>query len=110
MGRAAADADVPVVTSDNPRSEDPRAIIDEVLLGFDHSPLLPHVEPDRAAAIAWALQQAGPEDCVLIAGKGHERVQIVGSEQIPFDDVSVCRRLLALRQPAPTQWADEVHV
>jgi UDP-N-acetylmuramoyl-L-alanyl-D-glutamate--2,6-diaminopimelate ligase len=110
MGRAAAAADVPVVTSDNPRSEDPRAIIDDILPGFDDSSVLPHVEPNRASAIAWALEQAAPGDSVLIAGKGHERVQIVGSEHIPFDDASVCRKALACRAPAAAPWADEVPV
>ena len=111
MGEAATGlADLSVVTSDNPRSEDPQAIIDEVLRGFDDSPALPHVEPDRTAAIAWALEQAGPGDSVVIAGKGHERVQIVGSEQIPFDDASVCRKVLARVQPAAAPWADIVPV
>lgn len=110
MGRAAAAADVPVVTSDNPRSEDPGAIIDDVLRGFDDLPVLPHVEPHRAGAIAWALEQAAPGDSVLIAGKGHERVQIIGSEHIPFDDASVCRKVLGRRQPAAAPRADEVTV
>jgi len=101
MGRAAAAAaDVVVVTSDNPRSEDPRAIIDEVLRGCDVTQGQLHVEPDRARAIVWALQHAGPGDGVLLAGKGHERVQIVGAEQIPFDDSAVCRKVLARMRPA----------
>ncbi len=91
---AAAAADVVVVTSDNPRSEDPGAIIDEVVRGCGNPQVTLHVEPDRARAIAWALQHAGPGDGVLVAGKGHERVQTVGAEQFPFDDCAVCRRSL----------------
>ena len=110
MGQAAAAADVVVVTSDNPRSEDPRAIIDEILHGCDKTQIRPQVEPDRSRAIAWALQQAGPGDTVLVAGKGHERVQIVGAEQVPFDDGAVCRRALARMRPALAVQSEEISV
>lgn len=95
MGRAAAAADVPVVTSDNPRSESPAAIIEEILAGMADAAAAAHVEPDRERAIAWALQAARPGDAVIVAGKGHERMQIVGGERIPFDDRTVCRKWLS---------------
>jgi UDP-N-acetylmuramoyl-L-alanyl-D-glutamate--2,6-diaminopimelate ligase len=110
MRRAAAAADMVVVTSDNPRSEDPRAIIDEIVRGCDETQSQLHVEPDRARAIHWALQNAGPGDGVLVAGKGHERVQIVGAEQIPFDDCAVCRKSLARMRPALAIPAEQVGV
>lgn len=96
MGRAAAEADVVVITSDNPRSEDPQAIIYDLLAGCVTSGI--HVDPDRERAIAWALQQAGDNDSVLIAGKGHERVQIIGRERNPFDDAAMARKYLRLRE------------
>ncbi len=93
MGRAAeAGADVVVVTSDNPRSEDPQAIVDATLSGMDSPPA--HVALDRAAAIGWALAAAGPDDAVLIAGKGHETTQEIGGVKHPFDDRAVARAWL----------------
>jgi UDP-N-acetylmuramoyl-L-alanyl-D-glutamate--2,6-diaminopimelate ligase len=68
------------------------------------------VEPDRARAIVWALQQAGPGDGVLVAGKGHERVQIVGAEQVPFDDCAVCRKSLGWIGAARAIPAEELGV
>jgi UDP-N-acetylmuramoyl-L-alanyl-D-glutamate--2,6-diaminopimelate ligase len=94
MGRAAGAADVVVVTSDNPRSEDPGAIIDAVLAGVpEGTPTI--VEPDRRSAIAAALHQARPGDVVVVAGKGHEATQDVAGERRPFDDRAVARELLA---------------
>ena len=98
MGRAAADlSDLAVVTSDNPRSEDPAAIIDQVLAGMGgEGNGETAVEPDRRAAIALALAAAGPEDLVVIAGKGHEQGQeFEGGRKIPFDDRDVARAELA---------------
>src|SRR5690606_8241914 len=84
MARAAEEgADLVVVTSDNPRHEDPDSIIAEVLTGFSARPWL--VEPDRRAAIAAAVQEAAPGDMVVLAGKGHERHQEVGDRREPFD-------------------------
>lgn len=101
MGTAAAAADVLVVTSDNPRSESPQAIIDEILCGVPGGPEC-HVEVQRDRAIAWALDRAEPGDCVLVAGKGHERIQIIGANTVPFDDRAVCRRHLSTQyKPAP---------
>ena len=87
MGATAARlADLVVVTSDNPRSEDPRAIIDEIVAGIRRRPLAVEVEPDRAAAIAMAITLAGAGDVVVIAGKGHETTQTIGDDVLPFDD------------------------
>lgn len=96
MGAAAAeDSDLVVITSDNPRSEDPLAIINDAMVGvrkFD----TPHVtEPDREKAIRLALAEAKPGDIVLIAGKGHEPYQVLRNGPIPFDDREVSRRVLA---------------
>ncbi|MGE0480712.1 MAG: UDP-N-acetylmuramoyl-L-alanyl-D-glutamate--2,6-diaminopimelate ligase [Phycisphaerae bacterium] len=83
-------ADGILVTSDNPRTEDPDAIIREILAGFDAATRRRVcVEPDRRAAIHAALAGAREGDVVLIAGKGHENYQIVGTEKLPFDDVAV---------------------
>jgi UDP-N-acetylmuramoyl-L-alanyl-D-glutamate--2,6-diaminopimelate ligase len=91
MGRIAFElADRAILTSDNPRSEDPRAILDEVLAG---APSL-EVEPDRAHAIAAAIAGAEAGDVVLIAGKGHEQGQEVDGVVHPFDDRDVARRAL----------------
>ncbi len=91
MAQAVLGADLIVVTSDNPRTEDPQRIIEDILAGF--APSFPplHVEPDRKAAIAWTLAEAQPSDCVLIAGKGHETEQIIGTQRFPFDDREVVR-------------------
>ena len=86
MGAAALSADIVVVTSDNPRTEDAQAIIDEILPGMEEGGTRVHVECDRRAAIRLALSLAESGDAVLICGKGHEDYQIVGSEKLPFDD------------------------
>jgi UDP-N-acetylmuramoyl-L-alanyl-D-glutamate--2,6-diaminopimelate ligase len=99
MGRAVeADADLAVITNDNPRNEDPQAIAQDILLGFSH-PQAAAVILDRAQAIAWALAQAQPGDCVVIAGKGHEKYQIFGSRRVDFDDAQVARQWLYVMQP-----------
>jgi UDP-N-acetylmuramoyl-L-alanyl-D-glutamate--2,6-diaminopimelate ligase len=84
-------ADVAIVTSDNPRSEEPEAIIEEILAGMNGSE---EVEPDRAVAIARAVERAGEGDVVLIAGKGHEQGQEFRDRTIPFDDREVARDAL----------------
>jgi UDP-N-acetylmuramoyl-L-alanyl-D-glutamate--2,6-diaminopimelate ligase len=95
MGRIATEnADVVVVTSDNPRTEDPGVIIREVLAGTVGSPARIIVEADRREAIRLALAEARDKDLVLVAGKGHETIQIVGAESHPFDDRAVIRELL----------------
>jgi UDP-N-acetylmuramoyl-L-alanyl-D-glutamate--2,6-diaminopimelate ligase len=84
-------ADVAVVTSDNPRSEEPTAIIEEILGGMSGDY---EIEPDRAAAIAGAIERAEDGDVVVIAGKGHEQGQEFRDGTIPFDDREVARDAL----------------
>jgi UDP-N-acetylmuramoyl-L-alanyl-D-glutamate--2,6-diaminopimelate ligase len=92
MGRIAGElADVAIVTSDNPRSEDPRAIIDEIVAGTDGEL---EVVPDRRQAIARAIESAAAGDVVLIAGKGHEQGQQFRDRTVPFDDREVAREAL----------------
>jgi UDP-N-acetylmuramoyl-L-alanyl-D-glutamate--2,6-diaminopimelate ligase len=86
-------ADEAVLTSDNPRSEDPSQVIDAVRAGAQTAGVL-HVEPDRRAAIAYALGRAVGGDVVLIAGKGHETTQQFADRVEPFDDRVVARREL----------------
>ena len=91
MGAAAAKhADRLVVTSDNPRSEDPLSIIRMIEAGIPSGTTYT-VEPDRAKAIAFALSQAQAGDTVVVCGKGHETTQTIGKDVIPFDDREVCR-------------------
>ena len=99
MGVAAGAADVVVLTSDNPRSEDPEAIIAAVLSGAASTSALVEVEPDRAMGIRRALALAEPGDSVLILGKGHETTQEVGGELMPFDDREIARSVLEESYP-----------
>jgi UDP-N-acetylmuramoyl-L-alanyl-D-glutamate--2,6-diaminopimelate ligase len=95
MGRAAGEgSDLVVLTSDNPRSEEPMVIIDEALAGVHATGTDCVVEEDRAGAIAIAIRAARPGDIVLIAGKGHEKVQILKDGTVPFDDVAVAAEVL----------------
>jgi UDP-N-acetylmuramoyl-L-alanyl-D-glutamate--2,6-diaminopimelate ligase len=95
MGRAAETwSDLAVITSDNPRSEDPEAIIEQILVGLDR-PERALVEPDRRLAIKKALEAARPGDMVLLLGKGHESGQQFRDRTIPFDDRLVTAELLA---------------
>ena len=90
MGAIAEElADVAVVTSDNPRTEDPQSIIDEILAGMSGGAAARHVEPDRRAAIAWALSQGRPGDVIVLAGKGHEVYQEVNGVQHHLDEREV---------------------
>ena len=92
MGGACARlADCLVVTSDNPRSEEPEKIIEQIVKGAKGAREL-HVEPDRKKAIEFALAEAGPDDVVIIAGKGHETTQEIKGVKHPFDDREVVRR------------------
>jgi UDP-N-acetylmuramoyl-L-alanyl-D-glutamate--2,6-diaminopimelate ligase len=95
VGRGAGRA---ILTSDNPRSEDPRAIASQVEAGLRTGTARYEVELDRARAVELAVTSARPGDSVLLAGKGHETYQIVGSERRPFDDRAEARRALALRR------------
>jgi UDP-N-acetylmuramyl tripeptide synthase len=110
MGEVVArGCDLAVVTSDNPRTEDPHAIIQQILPGTRRMKALEYsaatltsgfkrrgylVEPDRRRAIEIAVQAALPGDVVLIAGKGHETYQVIGKKQFPFDDRAEARKAL----------------
>ncbi|MGC1649957.1 MAG: UDP-N-acetylmuramoyl-L-alanyl-D-glutamate--2,6-diaminopimelate ligase [Candidatus Sulfotelmatobacter sp.] len=95
MGEAAGrGSDFVVLTSDNPRSEDPRAIINDALVGLQKTGVKYTVEVDRRKAIALAIAAAHPGDIVLLAGKGHEKVQVTREGSHPFDDVEVAREAL----------------
>ncbi len=101
MGEIAARlADLAIVTSDNPRSEDPERIIAEIVAGIAPETRV-RTEPDRRAAIGEAIAAARPGDVLVIAGKGHEQGQeLAGGRKVPFDDVTVARESLAARQAA----------
>jgi UDP-N-acetylmuramoyl-L-alanyl-D-glutamate--2,6-diaminopimelate ligase len=107
MGAAAARlADLAILTSDNPRSEDPLAILAEMLDGVltvgepERARII--VEPDRAAAIGLAVAMADKGDVIVVAGKGHERGQHIGQQVIPFDDREVAAGAIArLRRGGP---------
>lgn len=96
MGRIGARlADLVIITSDNPRSENPETILDEIeagMSGVEHERI-----EDRRAAIARALELAAPDDVILLAGKGHETYQIRGAEKLPFDEKSIVGELAAER-------------
>jgi UDP-N-acetylmuramoyl-L-alanyl-D-glutamate--2,6-diaminopimelate ligase len=95
MGRAAGEgSDLVVLTSDNPRREEPMAIIEEALVGVRETGTTCIVEEDRAGAIEMAIRAARAGDIVLIAGKGHEKVQILKDGTVPFDDVAVAAGVL----------------
>jgi UDP-N-acetylmuramoyl-L-alanyl-D-glutamate--2,6-diaminopimelate ligase len=110
MGAVAARlSDRVVLTSDNPRSEDPVRIIEEIRRGLappvdpgapPRSATAFAVIPDRRAAIEQAIRDAGPGDLILIAGKGHEKYQVIGVRTLPFDDVEVARAALGQRRAA----------
>jgi UDP-N-acetylmuramoyl-L-alanyl-D-glutamate--2,6-diaminopimelate ligase len=103
MGMVAARlSDLVVITSDNPRGEDPTQIIDEVMRGAEPEARQSNAKAltivDRREAIHQAIAAAGPADVVLIAGKGHEKYQVIGGTTYPFDDVAVAREALATRR------------
>ena len=95
MGEAVGrGSDFVVLTSDNPRTEDPLAIINDALVGLQKTGVVYRVEVDRRKAIALAIGQARPGDILLLAGKGHEKVQVTREGSLPFDDVEVAREAL----------------
>ena len=102
MGAVAARlSDVLVITSDNPRSEDPLRIIEEIKRGLPATSdreTATFVIVDREEAIAFAIAHARPGDLVLLAGKGHEKVQIIGGKELPFDEAEIARRALERRR------------
>lgn len=94
MGKAALASDYAIVTSDNPRTEDPQTIIEDIIPGMTLGADRYEVVVDRREAIGKAIEIAQPKDCVLIAGKGHEDYQIIGTETITFDDCAVASEFL----------------
>jgi UDP-N-acetylmuramoyl-L-alanyl-D-glutamate--2,6-diaminopimelate ligase len=100
MGAAAGSlADVVVLTSDNPRSEDPDTIISEILPGLSECTAQVHVEPDRVRAIRWALKQGRPGDVIVLAGKGHETSQEISGVCHHLDEREIVADYFQ-RQPA----------
>ena len=92
MARAADRlADLSIITNDNPRKEDPQEIARQIVAEFRKAPL---VELDRRKAIKTAIEMASVDDLVLIAGKGHERVQIFAHQTIPFDDAAIVKEIV----------------
>jgi UDP-N-acetylmuramoyl-L-alanyl-D-glutamate--2,6-diaminopimelate ligase len=99
MGQAVGNrADFAIVTNDNPRSEDPRLIVNAIEAGLAQTNGAYAVELDRARAIEQAVSRAETGDIVLVLGKGHEPYQIIGRETLPFDDRVEARRALGLRR------------
>jgi UDP-N-acetylmuramoyl-L-alanyl-D-glutamate--2,6-diaminopimelate ligase len=95
MGQTAAElSDFVVLTSDNPRSEDPLSIMNDALVGIRRTDVAHVVEPDRKAAITRAIKEARPGDIVILAGKGHETYQVLKDQTIHFDDREVAREVL----------------
>ena len=102
MGRAAAQgSDLVIVTSDNPRSENPQAIIQDILTGIEAGSVKFAAEQDRGKAIAMAIAAAQPGDIVLLAGKGHEKTQTTQTGAMPFDDVEEARTAPVLTAGIP---------
>ena len=96
MGKVAARySDMPIATSDNPRSEDPASIIEDVLAGMEKDST---AITDRADAISYAISRAGESDTVLIAGKGHEHYQEIGNERVRFSDFETAEACLVKRR------------
>ena len=95
MGKIATEkSDFVIITSDNPRTEDPQSIINEIIAGIDESLYEKYtVVVDRKEAIAHAFKVAKPGDLILIAGKGHEKYQIVGTEKFPFDEKEIIKKM-----------------
>ena len=99
MGAVAARlSDQVLLTSDNPRSEDPASIVKDIEFGLVDNDTPWEVELDREQTIVGAIGNARPGDLVVIAGKGHERHQIIGTSNLPFEDVAVARSALARRR------------
>ena len=94
-------SDMTIVTSDNPRSEDPTEIIKEIQSGMKNGTSKYEIIPDRRAAIYDAINMASKDDIVIVAGKGHETCQIIGDDKLPFDDREVARNAIKNRTGAP---------
>jgi UDP-N-acetylmuramoyl-L-alanyl-D-glutamate--2,6-diaminopimelate ligase len=87
-------SDYLIVTSDNPRTEDPEAIIEEVVVGLEGATVPYKVIVDRREAIGYAISHAEEGDLILLAGKGHEDYQIIGREKVPFDEKEIVKDFL----------------
>lgn len=101
MGKIAAElADRVILTSDNPRTEDPQAILEQILAGVPDAlrPKVALVEVDRRRAIEYALHTAQPGELILLAGKGHEPYQIIGAEKLPFSDLEVAKEVAGAKR------------
>ena len=97
MGEAAErQGDRVVITTDNPRSEDPAQIIEHIQAGLAHPEQAIAIE-DRATAIAWAISSAADDDVVLVAGKGHESYQEANGERVAISDLAIARQALLAR-------------
>jgi len=104
MGEIAVEkSDFVIATSDNPRSEDPLAILAEIEPGLRKGPARFKIIPDRREAIESAVAMANPGDAVVIAGKGHEDYQIIGKQVIPFDDRKLAAELIRSRASTARQ-------
>lgn len=100
MGKIAeTSSDHVIITDDNPRLEDPKKIVSDILSGFSSS--MPLIEHDRHAALALALKKARPNDCILLAGKGHESYQQIGDRRISQSDQTIVEEALSIRSPLP---------
>jgi UDP-N-acetylmuramoyl-L-alanyl-D-glutamate--2,6-diaminopimelate ligase len=114
MGRVAGEAaDFVVLTNEDPRSEDPDAIIEEIAHGLKEAGRSEEADfvriPDRRRAIAYAFQRAEPGDTVLLAGKGSEQSIVIGSEHIPWDERVVARELLRELKEAKAAEEEQAH-
>jgi UDP-N-acetylmuramoyl-L-alanyl-D-glutamate--2,6-diaminopimelate ligase len=99
MGAVAARlSELVIITSDNPRGEDPMRIIEEIQRGLLPSATAHLVVEDRGQAVEKAVELARPGDVILVAGKGHEKYQVIGDQSSPYDDVTVAQAALARRR------------
>jgi UDP-N-acetylmuramoyl-L-alanyl-D-glutamate--2,6-diaminopimelate ligase len=98
MAEASNDADIVIVTSDNPRSENPKHIINDILQGFTTDSPKVYIEEDRKQAVHFAMELAQAGDTVLVAGKGHETYQQIGTTQLDYDDRCVIRSYVSHSQ------------
>lgn len=105
MGLAAGRrADLSVITSDNPREEEPNAIIGDIIRALSETGGAYKVIPNRAEAIKWTLQNAKPGDMIAVCGKGHETYQLIGKEKLHFDDREVIKTIMANMDNNTDNW------
>jgi UDP-N-acetylmuramoyl-L-alanyl-D-glutamate--2,6-diaminopimelate ligase len=95
MGKIAGDlSDIAVVTSDNPRTEDPDSIVDQIVAGMTDCKAEVVRITDRTEAIRYAISRAGKDDVVLLCGKGHETYQVIGEEKIHYDEREIVKEII----------------